>query len=219
MAKPKQFRSEQTRQALILAAAELFDRYGYGATSVSDILEYAASSKGAMYFHFAGKEELAHAVVEEQHRIWTAEAEVLASAQGSGLELMLQLSRTLAELLRTNVVVRAGIRLTFENATYRDPVPGVYRDWVGILTGLLERARDQRELRADVHPDFLARVFVSSYTGAQVMTQALGAELSPLLGEMWEALLPGAVHPRKLAHFRAYARALHCGDVVVTRPL
>ncbi|MFI9237914.1 ScbR family autoregulator-binding transcription factor [Streptomyces cinnamoneus] len=219
MPKPKQFRSEQTRQALILAAAELFDRYGYGATSVSDILEHAASSKGAMYFHFAGKEELAYAVVEEQHRLWTAEAEVLAGAQGSGLELMLQLSRDLAELLRVNVVVRAGIRLTFENATYRDPVPGIYGDWVGVITGLLERARDQRELRADVQPDFLARVFVSSYTGVRVLSQALGTELAPQLGEMWEALLPCAVHPRKLAHFRAYARALHCGGVAVARPV
>ncbi|MBB4891582.1 AcrR family transcriptional regulator [Streptomyces olivoverticillatus] len=216
---PKQFRSEQTRQALILAAAELFDRHGYGSTSVNDILDHAASSKGAMYFHFTGKEELAHAVVEEQHRLWMAHAGLLARAEGSGLELLLRLSRELAELLLNHVVVRAGVRLVLENAAFRGCASDIHRDWVAHVAGLLERARDQHELRADVRPELLARVFVGAYTGVQVITHTLAAGLVPQLGEMWEALLPGVVHPRKLAHFRACARALHCDGFGGIRPL
>ncbi|MEU5580033.1 ScbR family autoregulator-binding transcription factor [Streptomyces huasconensis] len=205
----RQVRAEQTRRALIQAAAELFDRYGYGSTSLSDILARAGSSKGAMYFHFGSKEELAHAVVEEQHRIWTEQAKDLSREEESGLELILQLSRDLAQVLQTNVIVRAGIRLTFENATFHAPKPRIYQDWNTIIAALLERAQQQRELRADVQPQALARVIVSSYTGAQVVAQTLGTDLTQVLGEMWEALLAGAVHPRKLAHFRSYTRALH----------
>jgi AcrR family transcriptional regulator len=47
------------RQQLILeAAAKLFAHYGYDKTTVSDIAEEAGISKGAVYLHYKGKEEL-----------------------------------------------------------------------------------------------------------------------------------------------------------------
>lgn len=53
-------------------AFELFGRYGYEGVSVGDIAKAAKLSKGALYWHFAGKEELyldclrrLHAIFEE----------------------------------------------------------------------------------------------------------------------------------------------------------
>ena len=47
-----------TRRALVRAARRLFARRGYVATSLDDICERAGVTKGALYHHFAGKEDL-----------------------------------------------------------------------------------------------------------------------------------------------------------------
>lgn len=56
--------AEETRAALVGAARELFTEKGYGATGTEEILHRANASRGAMYHHFAGKEELFRAALE-----------------------------------------------------------------------------------------------------------------------------------------------------------
>jgi len=69
--------AEETRAALVRAARELFTEKGYAATGTEEILQRANASRGAMYHHFAGKEELFRAaleVVEEEFITQLAEA-------------------------------------------------------------------------------------------------------------------------------------------------
>lgn len=51
-------RREETRSALLQAAAACFARCGYAETGVADICRRAAVSKGAFYYHFPGKREI-----------------------------------------------------------------------------------------------------------------------------------------------------------------
>lgn len=62
----KQERAEQTRRALLLAAAEVFDEFGYAGASITRILKRAGVTAGALYFHFGSKEDLAKAVMNSQ---------------------------------------------------------------------------------------------------------------------------------------------------------
>lgn len=61
-------RAEQaaaTRQRLVDAAARLFAERGYSASSVAAIGEEAGVSRGLVNFHFATKENLLHAVIQQ----------------------------------------------------------------------------------------------------------------------------------------------------------
>ncbi|MEU8792974.1 TetR/AcrR family transcriptional regulator [Streptomyces sp. NPDC048643] len=58
----RQERAVRTREALIEAAAHLFDRDGYEVTSLAAVTAKAQVSAGALYFHFATKADLANAV-------------------------------------------------------------------------------------------------------------------------------------------------------------
>ncbi|MFG2313276.1 TetR family transcriptional regulator [Streptomyces sp. NPDC048566] len=60
----RQERAVRTREALIEAAARLFDQDGYEVTSLAAVTALAGVSAGALYFHFATKADLADAVVE-----------------------------------------------------------------------------------------------------------------------------------------------------------
>jgi AcrR family transcriptional regulator len=60
---------EATRQALIEAAARLFTRDGYSATSIRTIAVEAGITGGSVYNHFANKEEIFTAVILAYHPI------------------------------------------------------------------------------------------------------------------------------------------------------
>jgi len=57
--------ADATRAALSAAARELFTRRGYAATSTTEIVERAGVTRGALYHHFAAKDELFRAVFEQ----------------------------------------------------------------------------------------------------------------------------------------------------------
>lgn len=59
---------EATRQALLQAARTLFGERGYAATPLEEITNAANVTKGALYHHFNGKQELFAAVYEQVKR-------------------------------------------------------------------------------------------------------------------------------------------------------
>jgi AcrR family transcriptional regulator len=58
-------RGEATRAQLIMIATRLFAEHGYEGTSIEAVLREAGVSRGSLYHHFAGKEALYEAVVED----------------------------------------------------------------------------------------------------------------------------------------------------------
>jgi AcrR family transcriptional regulator len=57
--------AEQTRAALVAAAAEAFAEHGFTATSITQIAAAARVTKGAVYHHFSDKQSLFEAVMNQ----------------------------------------------------------------------------------------------------------------------------------------------------------
>jgi len=66
---------------LLDAAMEAFDRFGYHATRVNDIVKIADTSHGTFYLYFSNKEDLLRAIASEA----AAEAAELYAAMGGPL--------------------------------------------------------------------------------------------------------------------------------------
>jgi AcrR family transcriptional regulator len=60
-----QARGQRTRQRLLDAAADVFDRIGYHAARVDDVVATADSSHGTFYLYFTSKEDLFEQLVSE----------------------------------------------------------------------------------------------------------------------------------------------------------
>lgn len=206
----RQARSQRTRDTIIRAAADMFERYGYGATSLSDVISHAGVTKGSLYFHFASKEELANAVVHEQHSMWMGQAQDFGDLPMPALEGLVRMSYGLAEQMIEHPVVRAGIRLTLENGTFQRPRSDPYLDWIGAVESLLRRAAAERELRSPVDPARASRFIVSAFTGIQLVAQVLEERKTLLdrVEEMWDLVLPGLVVPKKLVYYLGFVSSV-----------
>lgn len=181
-----QQRAVQTRAAILRAAAEVFDEFGFSGASISKIMHRAEVTQGGMYFHFGSKEELAYAVMVGQ-----GEGLVFPAGE-DGLQHLVDITLYLAEQLQHNPVLRAGVRLAVEQGEFglRDDV--AYQAWLLEFRQQLRFARAKGELQPDVDDHELAWVLVSSFTGAQLFSQASTgrADLPQRIAILWRYLLP-----------------------------
>jgi AcrR family transcriptional regulator len=138
--RPKQERAVQTREMILLAAAEVFDEYGFSGASITKILKRAGATAGAMYFHFESKEGLARAVMNAQPET------IVPWLESTGLQRLVDITLTWAHQLQVDPMLRAGVRLTGEQGTFgsRDATP--YTAWVEIMKEDLQAAAGKGEL-------------------------------------------------------------------------
>ncbi|MCO6512070.1 MAG: TetR family transcriptional regulator [Aridibacter famidurans] len=59
----------ETREKLLDAALDVFLSKGYSAATLQDIAEYAGLTRGAVYWHFKGKEDIYRELYERVHRL------------------------------------------------------------------------------------------------------------------------------------------------------
>ncbi|MCD4849666.1 TetR/AcrR family transcriptional regulator [Arthrobacter sp. AK01] len=191
-----QDRAKATREAIIAGAALVFEEHGFGTASISLVAEAAKVTKGAMYFHFKSKDELARAVLEEQHAVTMAAGERILAEKSPALETMIRLCGAFGELLAADGVVRAGIRLTLEASAFDQDVRRPYEDWMATMGRLAEQAIVEGHVRSSVDPEFLSRYIVASFTGVQMVSNVLTGreDVIERIRQMWEILLPGIIH-------------------------
>jgi AcrR family transcriptional regulator len=191
-----QDRAKATRDAIVAGAAEVFEEYGYGSASLSQVSQAAQVTKGALYFHFHSKEDLARAVIDEQHRLVVQDSERILAENRSALASMILMCREFGLHLLHEPIVRAGIRLTLEAAAFGHAVQQPYEDWIVTMGQLAARGQREMQIRADVDSEVLAHYIVASFTGVQMVSGVLTGrtDIMQRIEEMWRILLPGIMH-------------------------
>ncbi|MEU6768186.1 helix-turn-helix domain-containing protein [Streptomyces sp. NPDC046853] len=207
----KQERAVRTRAALIEAAAELFHRDGFEATSLATVTARAKVSNGALYFHFATKADLADAVAasaaERLARIVGGGVGVGVGddagtdggsgtradepSQGRELQRLIDVTHAFVRALGSDVVLRAGFDLcgVRERAVVGEDLRDTWREWV-------QEALAAAEARGALAPGVSARSAAVAVVAGTVGIEVLGAYdeqwLSPdPLTWFWLLLLPG----------------------------
>jgi AcrR family transcriptional regulator len=195
----QQERAERTRTAILDAAAQVFDEGGFFGAKLSEILQRAGVTKGALYFHFQSKEEIAQAIIAEQFGVW----DPISQIGTNGVQAVIDLTHAMARSLQRDVRVRAGIRLVIEQGTFATPARGAYQGWIEVVEACLVHAQEKGDLKADVATDDVATYVIGSFTGVQVSSEVLTgrADVVERVTNMWRFLLPGIVPPRRLGRF------------------
>jgi AcrR family transcriptional regulator len=192
----RQERAERTRSNILDAAAKVFDERGFTGASLSDILARADVTKGALYFHFSSKDELAKVLIAEQFAVGDQ------PSTGVGLQSVIDMSHEMGHALQNDVRVRASMRLVVE-ANFSDPTPDSYLQWIKMLREPLQKAFERGDLRRELDVDDVANwvsaVFLGVWTQSSVLTNL--EDIHGRLTMLWSIAIPGLVPPRRLSRF------------------
>lgn len=109
-----QQRAVRTRQQVLDAAAEEFAAHGYLGTTLLDVVRRTGMTKGALYGHFASKEELAAALIEEGGSELSTRAARAGEAGAAVPATVRETVLDLARHLRQDARARSALRLAVE---------------------------------------------------------------------------------------------------------
>ncbi|MFI9648250.1 ScbR family autoregulator-binding transcription factor [Streptomyces sp. NPDC052040] len=187
-----QDRAEETRRAVLQAAAHLFFERGYAATSISDISERSGRTSGAIYFHYTNKEQLALAVVQAHFAAWPVLVAAHEAAPEPTLRKLVRLSFAVARAFRDDVLVRAGARLWAERRSIAVDMPPPFVDWIATVEQMLARARAEGDLAPRADPSRDAPTLVAAFFGLHTLSDALDDRvlIEDRLTHLWLLLLP-----------------------------
>lgn len=197
----RQERAIRTRQAILVAAAQVFDEVGYEAATISLILRKSGVTKGALYFHFASKEELAQGVLAQQ-----VDALPVAPPQELKLQDAVDQALLLAHLLKKDTgdpIVQGSVRLTVEQGSAKDGldrrVP--MKQWTEHTLEIFEQAKQAGELPHHVDVVRIAELSVGAFTGVQLLSNIMNGreDLVERVADLYMYLLSAVATPAVLA--------------------
>lgn len=202
-----QERSDRTRRKLVHAGAEMFHRNGYAHATLGGIAASAGVTKGALYFHFASKEELAEAVQARGRALLDESVRERLAAGTSPLQTLVDTTHWLARNLREEPAVPASFRIAKECAGLAQPVPDFHRIWLAAVSKLLRQARDAGELREEVRWENAESLVAAVAGGIETLagTDMPYAELQRRVSGLWSLLLPVLVPEGAEQDFRCRA--------------
>ena len=178
----------------------MFEQSGFEGASLGDIVDGAGTTKGALYFHFRSKDELARVVIGEHHRTSIDTVRAIARTGASPLRQLVMLCHEMGRQICDDPIVRAGARLTLELGG-ADGADRPYIDLIENSRLIVESGIGCGEIASTVRPDVLARFLIGSFTGVQLVSQVLvrREDLEQRIDEMWVLLLPSVATTRDAA--------------------
>ncbi|MEB3370244.1 TetR/AcrR family transcriptional regulator [Saccharopolyspora mangrovi] len=184
---PQQHRAQLTRHSILVAAAAEIDQVGYEAARLSAILRRCKTTKGAFYFHFSGKQDVAQVLVEHYRERLSELSDQWYQRAQDPLATMVGLTCDTARHLEEDVQLRAGLLLACNHV-------GTDTDgWEFLFDDLIRRAADRGLLRPGVDPAAMARLCYAVVVGTNLLVSGDPRRLAARLEESWRVLLPGLV--------------------------
>ena len=210
MTEASERRADTTRHRLIAAASRQFAHRPYSMVSLDDILAAAELTTGAMYFHFASKQALALAIIDDLTEMTRAAAADLLERKMSGLETLIDLVFLLAVQDTQHDVARAGARLleTLDNPT---PLPlALWQSRMEFVTTLVQRAVTEGDV-IDLHePEDIAKMLVALWEGVRRISDLDKPEhYLDNLQKAWTLALPSFANPDRIDYFTQFIQRRH----------
>jgi TetR/AcrR family transcriptional repressor of nem operon len=170
--KPSRARSlrnpKHTRECLLQAASHEVYKSGFQSTGLDTILAATGVTKGALYYHFDGKEALGHAIVDEVIAVMTRDKWLLPLHSGADpIETLIKIVRETS--LRPEAV-RGGCPLNNLaqemsplDEKFRKRLARVFHVWQEGIATALRRGQTQGSVRRDLDPNETSSFLIAVY--------------------------------------------------------
>jgi AcrR family transcriptional regulator len=196
----RQERAVRTRKAILGAAGEVFAEHGYAGTTIYDVYTRCGVTKGAFYFHFSSKVELAQAVLDEQVGGQIAYLEVPFTGDTVKFQEVVDIGLLVGHRLTFDRMLQGSIRLAVDQGHEIDRrVP--YRAWIDVHRNLLAEAEARGELLPGTDLDDAAQMIVGAFSGVQLMAEVMSdrKDLEERVAVLYRGLARAVATPEVVA--------------------
>ncbi|OBI06275.1 TetR family transcriptional regulator [Mycolicibacter heraklionensis] len=188
-------RLERTRSLLLDAAEEVFAEKGFTTATLDDIAQAAGYTKGAIYKHFAAKDELFLAVSDRYWRRYFENfAEVMANATQVGVRELDDIAERWQRLSRDRGAEHAALGLEFtlyllRNPEARERVAAKRAEVVEQLATFIVEGVERLGGTLLIPAHTLARVLVATSDSAVLTSELDGVDLYRPVVAMYVAMI------------------------------
>ncbi|EHF01468.1 hypothetical protein HMPREF1008_01613 [Olsenella sp. oral taxon 809 str. F0356] len=151
-------KSAATRERIMTAASELMAEHGSTDFQMSEVSDRCRMSKGALYYYFADRDELVHAIFEVASDELVSSIERVVSEAPTARDALSGLCAELAQRLRTGSPLALALtRELTESGEGALPLSNShFLRTVRILAAQIERAKTEGIVRQDVNSELVA---------------------------------------------------------------
>jgi AcrR family transcriptional regulator len=194
--RPLQERARRTRQRILETAAAAFARDGYEGTSLNEVVRASGFTKGAFYFHFGSKEELALATFRYKQEQLVERALAEAEDEPDAVAELQAVLRIRARLYAEDPSARCILRLGAELGAKAGPDSEFARFQeltIETFAGIVRRGQAEGSMRADMDPRTAGEAIFAAMIGADRVSRLLsgGADLEQRGQELVDLLVHG----------------------------
>jgi AcrR family transcriptional regulator len=188
-------RLEHTRSVLLDAAEEVFAEKGFAPATLDDIARAAGYTKGAIYKHFATKEELFLAVSDRYWRRYFENfAEVMSSARSVGAKELDEIAARWRQLSLDRGAEHAALGLEFtlyllRNPDARDRVAAKRSEVVDALAKFIVDGIDRLGAALLIPPLTFAQTLVATSDSVVLASQLDDVDLYRPIVEMYTSAI------------------------------
>jgi TetR/AcrR family transcriptional repressor of nem operon len=177
-------KGELTKQKIIDDAAKIFQRKGFGATSVNDLLSVTGATKGNLYFHFSGKEAVGIAVLSRESERFMQFLDDTLSGETPADCLDNFFTMALRKHQKTGFVGgclfgNTALEASDTSPVYAQTVFDVFDRWIGKIQSKVADAQDLGLIRGDLPAEHLAQMIVATIEGG-IMQSRLQKSAAPM---------------------------------------
>lgn len=164
--------SDNSRLKLVEAAKTLLWEVGFEAMSPRKVLKHSGVGHGSLYHHFEGKRDLAGAALEQIERELTADLIRVLNVNEPPLDRVrayLSKPRPATQGCRLG---RLANEVEVTSSELRMPLSRYFKRAENLLTEILQEAKDEGALLADINPADLACTLLAVIQGSYVLARA-----------------------------------------------
>lgn len=204
----QQERALATRAKILDAAVDLFDRVGYGETSLVQVIDLAGVTKGSFYYHFDAKVDLAAAIISESSRRIQAAIRKGNAGAAPALERMIRATFITSDVIQSDRLTHVGYLLAQSLSQVSRAGSGMYLNWTPAFVAGLADAAAEGDMRDDVDPAQAGEAIWISVVGCHLLSDALDDDRIARLVLVWRTQLPAIVPAEKRPYFDEFLSRL-----------
>ena len=169
---------KRTRRKILEASYREFYRHGFQGGSINRIVDAAGITKGALFHHFSGKNELGYAVLDELmipaiKNWWVEPLEKGADPLGTLRDILERfIKRVEGEVPETGFLFNGSpicnfaVEMSPLEEGFRKRLCEIYKIWSGCISDALKRGQEKSIVRPDIEPTAEASFLVAIMEGS-----------------------------------------------------